>query len=150
MWQVRSATRPHGYRSWWAVLLLLPALVLSACSAGSETAPSERIADKGTPFADLLVPRVTASFADGAVGVPVDKPVTITASAGVLDSVVMTNESGTVVEGKLSSDGLTWETAEPLGFNKTYTVNARSLGLGGVTNRQLTFETPSPDNQTMP
>ncbi|CAJ1581415.1 L,D-transpeptidase [[Mycobacterium] wendilense] len=150
MWQVRSATRPHGYRSWWAVLLLLPALVLSACSAGSETAPSERIADKGTPFADLLVPRVTASFADGAVGVPVDKPVTITASAGVLDSVVMTNESGTVVEGKLSSDGLTWETAEPLGFNKTYTVNARSLGLGGVTTRQLTFETHSPDNQTMP
>ncbi|MCV7107335.1 L,D-transpeptidase [Mycolicibacterium chitae] len=150
MWQVRSAARPHGYRSWWAVFLLVPVLVLSACGAGSDTASPERIADKGTPFADLLVPRVTASFKDGAVGVPVDKPVTVTATAGVLDSVVMTNESGTVVEGKLSDDGLTWETAEPLGFNKTYTVNARSLGLGGVTTRQMTFETHSPANQTMP
>ncbi len=150
MWQVRSAARPHGYRSWWAVFLLIPVLVLSACGAGSNTASPGRIADKGTPFADLLVPRVTASFKDGAVGVPVDKPVTVTATAGVLDSVVMTNESGTVVDGKLSDDGLTWETAEPLGFNKTYTVNARSLGLGGVTTRQMTFETHSPDNQTMP
>ncbi|BBZ03576.1 hypothetical protein MCHIJ_30130 [Mycolicibacterium chitae] len=132
------------------MFLLVPVLVLSACGAGSDTASPERIADKGTPFADLLVPRVTASFKDGAVGVPVDKPVTVTATAGVLDSVVMTNESGTVVEGKLSDDGLTWETAEPLGFNKTYTVNARSLGLGGVTTRQMTFETHSPANQTMP
>ncbi|CAJ1499990.1 L,D-transpeptidase [[Mycobacterium] burgundiense] len=152
MWQVRSVARPRGFRSWLAVLLLIPAVILgvSACGATTDSASEQRIADKGTPFGDLLVPRVTASFSDGAVGVPVDKPVTITASAGVLDSVVMTNESGTVVAGKLSSDGLTWETAEPLGFNKTYTVNARSLGLGGVTTRQLSFETHSPENQTMP
>ncbi|MEQ0619573.1 hypothetical protein ABLN73_05890, partial [Mycobacterium tuberculosis] len=30
------------------------------------------IADKGTPFADLLVPKLTASVTDGAVGVTVD------------------------------------------------------------------------------
>jgi lipoprotein-anchoring transpeptidase ErfK/SrfK len=64
--------------------------------------------------------------------------------------VTMTNQDGATVPGKLSPDGLTWATSEPLGYNKRYTLNAQSLGLGGVTSRQMTFETHSPENLTMP
>lgn len=41
------------------------------------------ITDKGTPFGDLLVPKLTASVQDGAVGVSVDSPVTVSADYGV-------------------------------------------------------------------
>ena len=108
------------------------------------------IADKGTPFGDLLVPKLTSSVTDGAVGVPVGVPVTVGAEDGVLGAVTMVNEAGTPVDGELSPDGLTWSTTEPLGYNKRYTINARSLGLGGVTSRQMTFQTHSPENLTMP
>ena len=123
---------------------------LSACSGNSAPPQVEVIADKGTPFGDLLVPKLTSSVTDGAVGVPVDAPVTVSAEDGVLGAVTMVNEEGTPVDGKLSPDGLTWSTTEPLGYNKRYTLNARSLGLGGVTSRQMTFQTHSPENLTMP
>jgi lipoprotein-anchoring transpeptidase ErfK/SrfK len=62
----------------------------------------------------------------------------------------MVNDDGKAVSGELSKDGLTWETTEPLGYNKRYTLTAESLGLGGATSRQMTFETHSPENLTMP
>ncbi|MDQ2636342.1 MAG: Ig-like domain-containing protein, partial [Actinomycetota bacterium] len=152
MGQVRSTQRCRGYRSRLAAVLMVPVAVLglSACGGNADAEAAKIIADKGTPFADLLVPKVTASVTDKAVGVAVDAPVTVTAEDGVLDSVTMVNEYGAVVDGKLSPDGLTWSTTEPLGYNKRYTMNAKSLGLGGVTSRQMTFQTHSPQNLTMP
>ena len=55
----------------------------------------------------------------------------------------------TPVEGKLSPDGLTWSTTEPLGYNKQYTMTAEALGLGGVRSQQMTFKTHSPENLTI-
>ncbi|NDJ90798.1 L,D-transpeptidase [Mycolicibacter kumamotonensis] len=152
MGQVGSTRRCRGYRSRLAALLVVPAVVLglSACGGNADAEATKIITDKGTPFADLLVPKLTASVTDKAVGVAVDVPVTVTAEDGVLDSVTMVNEYGAVVDGRLSPDGLTWSTTEPLGYNKRYTVNAKSLGLGGVTSRQVTFQTHSPQNLTMP
>jgi lipoprotein-anchoring transpeptidase ErfK/SrfK len=136
-----------------AALLLVPAVVvgLSACS-GSPAAPAQpqTITDKGTPFGDLLVPKLTASVTDGAVGVAVDAPVTVSAEAGVLGAVNMTDEDGATVAGRLSPDELTWTTIDPLDYNARYTLYAQSLGLGGVTSRSMTFQTHSPDNLTMP
>ncbi|WP_099024666.1 L,D-transpeptidase [Mycolicibacterium palauense] len=152
MWQVRSATRPRGNRPWLAALVMIPAVVLtvSACSGNSAAPPVQTIDEKGTPYDDLLVPKLSASVTDGAVGVAVDQPVTVTAENGVLGAVTMTNEAGETVEGELSDDGLTWSTAKPLGYNKHYVLNARSLGLSGVTSERMAFETHSPDNLTMP
>ncbi|PRC58270.1 hypothetical protein C6A85_29340, partial [Mycobacterium sp. ITM-2017-0098] len=82
------------------------------------------ITDKGTPFGDLLVPKLTSSVQDGAVGVSVDSPVTVSAEDGVLGAVTMVGEDGETVSGKLSEDGLTWETAEQLGYNERYTLTA--------------------------
>jgi lipoprotein-anchoring transpeptidase ErfK/SrfK len=153
MWQVRKATRPRYARACLAALAMVPVVVfgLSACGAKSAPPQPEVINDKGTPFGDLLVPKLTASVKDGAVGVTVDQPVTIGAEDGVLGAVSMVNDDeGIQVAGALSPDGLTWHTTEPLGYNTRYTINAQSLGLGGVTRQQMTFQTHSPENLTMP
>lgn len=153
MWRVHSVARPSRRLTTVAALLVVPAVVLglSACS-GSPAAPPQpqTIADKGTPFDDLLVPKLTASVTDGAVGVTVDSPVTVSAEDGVLGVVTMTDEDGATVAGRLSSDELTWTTTDPLDYNARYTLTAQSLGLGGVTSRSMTFETHSPENLTMP
>ena len=151
MWQVRSVAGPRRNRRWLTVIALVPAVVLglSACSSNSAPPQPQVITDKGTPFGDLLLPKMTASVTDGDVGVSVDSPVTVSAEDGVLGAVSMVNEDGSPVEGKLSKDGLQWATSESLGYNKQYTLTAESLGLGGAITRQMTFETHSPENLTM-
>jgi len=145
-------TDPRRYRRWLSALAL--ALVvgvgITACTSSPAPAPVQVITDKADPYGNLLVPKLQASVTDGAVGITVDKPVTVTAGEGVLGAVSMVNEDGTPVDGQLSPDGLTWSTAEPLGYNKQYTLDAEALGLGGVARARMTFETQSPENLTMP
>jgi lipoprotein-anchoring transpeptidase ErfK/SrfK len=121
-----------------------------SCSSSPTAAPAKNITDKGTPFADLMVPKLTSSVADGAVGVTVDAPVTVTVADGVLGSVTIVNDSGRSINGQLSPDGLHWQTTEQLGYNRRYTLNVKALGLGGAANRQMTFQTSSPAHLTMP
>ena len=143
---------------WWTTVLLvgIAALTLGlvSCSTDSSSAaqqlPNAEITDKGTPYGDLLVPKLQASVTDGAIGVPVESPITVTAGAGVLGAVTLVNEEGRVVAGELSPDGVTWRSAEPLGYNRQYTLNAEALGLGGRTKTTATFATHSPQNLTMP
>jgi lipoprotein-anchoring transpeptidase ErfK/SrfK len=151
MWQVRSVAGPRRNRRWLTVIALIPAVVLglSACSSNSAPPQPQVISDKGTPFGDLLLPKLAASVKDGDVGVSAASPVTVGAEDGVLGAVSMVNEDGEPVQGKLSKDGLQWATTESLGYNKRYTLTAEALGLGGATTRQMTFETHSPENLTM-
>ena len=132
-------------------LLTLVALVLglSACSSPQGTPQAQPI-EKGTPYSDLLVPKLQASVTDGDIGVTVEEPVTVSVEAGVLGEVTLVNAQGRVVAGELSTDGVSWRSAEPLGYNKEYTLNADAYGLGGVTHTSATFETHSPQNLTMP
>jgi lipoprotein-anchoring transpeptidase ErfK/SrfK len=154
MWQVEKAARPRRLGAWLVAAALIPAMVLSLDACGGKPAAQQQpqvIADKGTPYGDLLVPKLSASVKDGAVGVSVESPVTVSAEDGVLGAVSMVNESdGSTVAGKLSADGLVWSTVDPLDYNERYTLRAQSLGLGGVTSQQMTFETHSPENLTMP
>jgi lipoprotein-anchoring transpeptidase ErfK/SrfK len=153
MWEDHSVARPRRLRTWVAIVALLPAVVFGATACDStpaSPAQPQTIADKGTPFADLLMPKLTSSVVDGDVGVTVDAPVTVSAEDGVLGAVTMTDEHGATVAGKLSPDGLRWSTTDALDFNRRYTLNAQSLGLAGVTNRSMTFRTHSPANLTRP
>ncbi len=153
MWGDHSVARPSRVRRWLLGVALVAGMVLgaSACGSAPTTPPQpQTIADKGTPFADLLMPKLTASVTDGEVGVTVDEPVTVSAEDGVLGAVTMTDADGAPVAGKLSPDGLRWTTTDPLGYNKRYTLNAQSLGLAGMTSRSMTFQTHSPANLTMP
>ena len=145
-------TGPRRYRPWLSALVLALVVVvgITACTSTPAPPPVQAITDKGDPYGNLLVPKLQASVTDGAVGIAVDKPVTVTAGEGVLGTVSMVNEDGTPVDGQLSPDGLTWSTAEPLGYNKQYTLKAEALGLGGVARARMTFETQSPESLTMP
>src|SRR6201997_1957792 len=87
-------------RSWLVVALSVFAVVGVACSSHPAAAPAKVIFDKGTPFADLLVPKLTSSVTDGAVGVTVDAPVTVSVADGVLASVSMVNENGRTIAGQ--------------------------------------------------
>jgi lipoprotein-anchoring transpeptidase ErfK/SrfK len=144
--------RSHRGRSWPAAIAVILAVVvwLSACTTGTVAPPPAVITDKGDPYGNLLLPKLQASVADGAVGVAVDSPVTVSAGDGVLGVVSMTNDEGEPVAGRFSPDGLTWSTAEPLGYNKRYALTAEALGLGGTARVQAAFETQSPENLTMP
>jgi len=126
------------------------ALSLSACSSSVAPPAPQVIIDKGDPFSNMLVPKLQASVTDGAIGVEVDSPVTVSAGDGVLGAVSMFNEEGEPVAGQLTADGLTWSTTEPLGYNKQYTLHAEALGLSGIARNSMTFQTRSPENLTMP
>ncbi|CAN7510015.1 L,D-transpeptidase [Mycolicibacterium frederiksbergense] len=141
-------------KNWWrgAAAVGAASLVLvTACSSPPEPVlgPAAPIS-KGTPYADLLVPDLQASITNGAIGVSVDSPVTVAAGNGVLGQVLLTNEAGQPVDGHMSLDGVSWSSAEPLGYNKRYTLQAEALGLAGATTTTATFETHSPDDLTMP
>lgn len=134
-----------------AVLGIAAMLPVSACTSSPNTALAPAVINgKGTPYADLLVPKLQASVTDGAIGVAVDAPVTVTAGDGVLGQVSLTNDAGELVDGQLAADGVSWSSAEPLGYNKQYTLHADAFGLSGGTSTSATFETHSPDNLTMP
>ena len=144
-------TRQRVCRRWVAALMVpLAVFGLGACSSGGGNPPPKAIMDKATPYGDLLVPKISASVTDGAVGVAVDRPVTVTADDGVLASVEMVNENGRSLGGQLSPDGVRWATTEPLGYNRSYTLTAKARGLGGVATREITFQTHSPQNLAMP
>src|SRR5580704_1099430 len=130
---------------------MVPLAVFGAGCSGSGGAPAPKaIMDKASPFGDLLVPKLSASVNDGAVGVAVDSPVTVNADDGVLASVEMVNENGGTVDGQLSLFVVDRATTERLGYNRMYTLTAKARGLGGVATRQLSFQTHSPHNLTMP
>lgn len=133
-----------------ALLLLIPALVLGMSGCGSRDSGPQVLVGKGTPYGNLLVPKLTATVEDGAVGVPVDQPITLSVQGGVLGTVSVLDQDGEAVEGVMSPDGLSWSAAEPLGYNKRYTITAQSLGLGGIVSEALNFKSHSPANLTMP
>jgi lipoprotein-anchoring transpeptidase ErfK/SrfK len=144
-------TRERLCRRWVAALMVpLAVFGAGACSSGGGNPPPKAIMDKATPFGDLLVPKISASVTDGAVGVAVDSPVTVTADDGVLAAVEMVNENGRSLDGQLTPDGVRWSTTEPLGYNRNYTLTAKARGLGGVATRQISFQTQSPRNLAMP
>ena len=93
---------------------------------------------------------MTATLPETPAVVDAGKPVTVSVADGVLASVTMVNDHGRTVSGQLAPDGLRWSTTEPLGYNRRYTLNAKALGLGGAANRQMVFETSSPEHLTMP
>ncbi len=136
----------------WVAALMVPLAVFGAgaCSSGGRSPAPKAIMDKATPYGDLLVPKMSASVTDGAVGVAVDSPVTVTVDDGVLASVEVVNENGRSLGGQLSPDGVRWSTTEPLGYNRSYTLSAKARGLGGMATRQIAFQTQSPQDLTMP
>lgn len=142
--------RRSRLRTWLAVFLVVPTTLFGVNACGTQASEPAVLADKGSPYSDVLVPKLTATVQDGAVGVPVDQPVTVTVRGGVLGSVDMVDGAGESVPGDLSPDGLSWTATDPLSYNQSYVINAESLGLGGVSDRTIKFASQSPASLTMP
>ncbi|AWT26737.1 MULTISPECIES: L,D-transpeptidase [Corynebacterium] len=124
--------------------------ILAAAGAAALLATTACTIDKGndggvgnvastttsTPVTDELV----SSVSDGATGVKVDSPVTVTDGDG-LDDVTLVDAAGTEVAGTFSEDRTKWTSAEPLEYSSSYSLSASA----GDDELNQTFTSFSPD-----
>jgi lipoprotein-anchoring transpeptidase ErfK/SrfK len=77
--------------------------------------------------------------------------ISVQVADGVLDSVSLVNGDGAEVQGTFDPDKRLWKNAEPLGYNKSYTITATGTGDDGKpVNDTRTFSTLKPGNFTLP
>ena len=120
--------------------LVVAAASLSSCTIGDlGRAQSVVDAPDTTQQSSPQPPEINVE--NGETGVEPAEPIKVTAAAG-LDSVSMTNESGKEVEAEFNDDKSEWTTTEPLGYGRTYTVEARDTEGQRVVS---SFTTLSPD-----
>lgn len=130
-------------------VLAAASVALSACSGGY----SDEVHASGE-FADMVRPAISVTDGNGkpiakdAVGVEPGQKVVVTASDGALNGVRIDKVDGTPVKGVMSDDGATWTSAEPFGYDRTYTVQVEALGVGGKTTTSQSFTTQAPNNLT--
>jgi lipoprotein-anchoring transpeptidase ErfK/SrfK len=127
------------------VSLLGVALTLTACSSTDSGEPSpEKDAAANEPRLELL-PK------DAAKEVSPIEPVKVRASNGTIDEVSLTNPQGKEVKGSLAKDKASWASAEPLGYDREYTLKASIRGKDGKTVREeSSFTTVSPAGTVYP
>ena len=116
-----------------------------ASSAGSSLSARSSSA---APVSRALISMVPG---DATVGVSVLEPVVVRATNGTLDDVVMTNPEDREVAGQLSADGATWTSAEPLGYGRTYRIDATAADpVGLITTSSSSFTTVEPAGLIFP
>ena len=120
--------------------LVVAAASLSSCTIGDLGRAQSVVDTPGTTQQSSPQPP-EINVDNGETGVEPAEPVKVTAVAG-LDSVTMTNESGKEVEAEFNDDKSEWTTTEPLGYGRTYTVEARDTEGQRVVS---SFTTLSPD-----
>jgi len=77
--------------------------------------------------------------------------VVVTAANGTLDTVAVTNPEGRGVIGAVSADGTTWTSAEPLGYGRTYRIDATARDTAGLsTSSSSSFTTVAPAGVIFP
>lgn len=113
-------------------------LGLSACTIGSTD-------EKGAAVEKSATANFTANVEDDDTEVSVTEPVTLAVAEGhKLSSVTLTNDEGKEVKGQISEDGRSWKSSEPLGYSRTYELEAKS----GEESTSRSFTTISPTTQT--
>lgn len=116
-----------------AALLGFVVLTAAACSSSEAAEPEkdrgkqdDRTSTKDAPPADPV--QLTMSPKNKAANVAPGAPITVAAIGGKLTKVVLTNDNGEPVKGRLSPDATTWQVAEPLGYGRTYRATATGVG----------------------
>ena len=142
---------PHRH-SVTAIMVAILALLLSAaCTTGpAKTAASAKSgAASSSSKPEPKSATVAMSPASGTAGVNPLTPVTLSATDGIFNEVSVTNPEGEQVQGTLSADAVSWTSAEPLGYAKTYSATATTTSFEGVVSPfKGTFNTLVPDNKT--
>ncbi|MGC5258352.1 L,D-transpeptidase [Gordonia sp. DT218] len=137
-------------------LTLIGVLIAVVAGVSSCTEDPKYSSDVGSSklIDDMLKPGVEISewgnrpLADQAVGIQPGAPITVAAREGAITWVVIAKADGSPVKGELSEDGTTWTSAEPLGYNRTYTLQADAVGIGGKSTKRVSFTTRAPNNLT--
>jgi lipoprotein-anchoring transpeptidase ErfK/SrfK len=103
------------------LMLLIVAVLLAACSGGFPG-----------PSGGTAPPRPQAKVAtlpvDKSTGINPTQPVSVQVTGGVLLQVALTNPDGKAVAGTLGADQRSWTSAEPLGYDRTYTWSGTAAG----------------------
>ncbi len=132
---------------------VLVAVVASVTSCSQEPSYSADVKSSSL-FDDMLKPGVEVTewgnraLADQAVGIQPGAPITVQASEGALTGVRIDKADGSALKGDISPDGTKWISSEPLGYNKTYTLQADAVGVGGTSTKRVSFTTRAPNNLT--
>ncbi len=133
------------------LLSAVAVVALAGCSAGKGGGNSSGGEGGGAPEPAAAAATVAITPATGAANVSVANPVSVTAANGLLESVVVTNSAGHQVRGAVSPDKTKWTSAEPLGYNKAYSVSAVAVNTEGKkTTAASRFTTVKPGNLTLP
>jgi lipoprotein-anchoring transpeptidase ErfK/SrfK len=101
--------------------------LVTGCGSRHTTTPNPA-ALKVTPAPPPPVAVIHTDPPDHATGLSPLTPITVTVAKGKLSAVSVTNPQGAPVAGQPGSDGMSWKTTEPLGYGKTYTINAKAIG----------------------
>ncbi|WP_411206742.1 L,D-transpeptidase [Corynebacterium callunae] len=124
-------------------MLTVGALALSGCTIERDIEAQEAGTQAVAAKKELSAPVVSVD--DEAEEVNPAEPVIVKSMGDGLAEVTMTNEEGYEVESELSADGRTWTTAETLGYNRTYTIEATDKNGESST---TVFSTISPTSTT--
>ncbi len=139
-----------GMRARLVVVAGVIGLTVAGCSSSpSGEPPRETTASASSATRPAPKPAVlTLAPAKDAKDVAPGEPVSVTVADGKVGEVKLTGADGKVVAGKPRADGSGWDSAEPLGYNKTYRLTATATGTDGkpVTS-ESTFATVKPARQ---
>jgi lipoprotein-anchoring transpeptidase ErfK/SrfK len=135
-----------------ALIAVLGLLLVSACTTGSGS-KTARGGSSSTPAPTTTTAPITTTVTmnppDGSTDVNPLTPLVVTAAQGTMSSVTVENADGKQVQGTLAPDGLTWTSAEPFGYARTYTVTAETTSVEGAAKQYTgTIQTVVPTNQT--
>lgn len=124
-------------------------LVVAGCSSNSPSGESPQATTSASAPKPVVKPAVlTLSPAKDAKDVAPGEPVSVAVADGKVGEVKLAGADGKVVAGKPRADGAGWDSAEPLGYGKTYKLTATATGTDGkpVTS-ESTFSTAKPARQ---
>ena len=133
--------------------VLTATLAAAACTSGT-AAPVTTVTQTSNPASPVSsassaapVSRavITTTPQDTATGASVIDPVVVRAANGTLDAVTLTNPDGKEIAGALSADRTTWTSGEPLGYGRSYRIEAAARDTAGLaTSSSSSFTTVAP------
>lgn len=123
-------------------------LTVAGCSSSPSGEPPAPTSSQSKPPVPVKPAALTLTPAKDAKDVAPGEPVSVVVAEGKVGAVTLTGADGKVVAGKARADGSGWDSAEPLGYNKTYKLTATATGTDGKpVSAESSFSTVKPARQ---
>jgi lipoprotein-anchoring transpeptidase ErfK/SrfK len=136
-------------RAWLLVAAGVIGLTVAGCSSGTPSSePPQATTSKPAPNPVVKPAVLTLTPAKDAKDVAPGELVTVAVADGKVGDVKLTGADGKAVTGKPRADGAGWDSAEPLGYGKTYKLTATATGSDGKpVTAESSFTTVKPARQ---